>query len=301
MPKETFLPRFSFIIKRLEKSPATYTQINDYLQRESEIQGYDYTISLRTFQRDIQDINKQFKIEIANEKKGEKKYFIKSKPEIQEHSHRLLESYQMINVIEASHTFDQHVFLETRKPNGLEHFHGLLHAIKNKKAVTFSHYKFSDDILTQRSVHPLALKESQGRWYLIAAETESNKLKTFGLDRIMDLDITKIKFKENYHFNIKELFTHSFGIINLENEKPQKILMSYSYEEGQYIKNFPLHSSQKVTEENADEVIIEVNLCITYDFIMELLRHGDEVTVISPKSLIKQVKRIYSNALSKYS
>lgn len=97
------------------------------------------------------------------------------------------------------------------------------------------------------------------------------------------------------------MFLHSFGIMNLENEKPQKIRLSFAYEQGQYVKNFPLHHSQKVTEEKGDEVLMELYLSITDDFVMELLSYGEEVIVLSPKSLINQVKKIYANALSRYS
>ena len=300
MSKETYLPRFSLIIKRLEKSAATYKQIHDYLQRESEIHGYDYSISLRTFQRDIKDIYKNYKIEIANEKTGEKKYFIKSKPDDEEHSYRLLEAYQIINIIETSMDYKKICFLETRKPHGLEHFRELLHAIKNKKTITFNHYKYWEDIITEKRVHGLALKEAQGRWYLIATDTKDNKVKTFGLDRISNLTISKKSFADTYNYKIEDLFLHSFGIITLENEKPQKIHLSFTWEQGQYVKNFPLHHSQKVTEEKDNEVIIELYISITYDFVMELLSYGEEVTVISPKSLINQLKKIYSNTLKKY-
>ncbi|HET7115764.1 MAG TPA: WYL domain-containing protein [Hanamia sp.] len=299
MPKETFLPRLSLIIKRLEKSPATYKQINDYLKDKSE-DGYNYSMSVRTLQRDIRDIYKNYGIEIVNEKKGEKKYFIKSKSEMEgEVGQRLLESYQMIHIIRAAQDYKKFIFLETRKSNGTEYFGEILHAIKNKKSITFNHYKYWEDIVREKTVHPFALKESQGRWYLLAVDPGEKNLKTFGLDRISDLAISKKSFNDKYDFNIKELFLNSFGIINSENEKPQKIRLSFTYEQGQYVKNFPLHHSQKVTEE--DNEVIELFIIITYDFVMELLSYGEEVTILSPKSLITQMKKIYTSALSKYS
>ena len=218
----------------------------------------------------------------------------------EEYSQRLLESYQMTNIIEAAQDYTKYVFLETRKSNGVEHFRELLYAIKNKKTITFDHFKYWEDIVTEKTVHPFALKESKDRWYLIAIDTKDEKLKTFGLDRISDLTISRKPFQDKYDFNIKELFLHSFGVINLENEKPQRIRLSFSYEQGQYVKNFPLHHSQKIIEED-EEVIIELFLSITYDFVMELLSYGEEVTVLSPKSLITRMKKIYTSALSKYS
>jgi predicted DNA-binding transcriptional regulator YafY len=44
--------------------------------------------------------------------------------------------------------------------------------------------------MTSRKVHPLALKESKDRWYLIAIDTKI-KFKIFGLDRINYLDVAK--------------------------------------------------------------------------------------------------------------
>jgi predicted DNA-binding transcriptional regulator YafY len=39
---------------------------------------------------------------------------------------------------------------------------------------------------------------------------------------------------------------------------------------------------------------------VTYDFIMELLSHGDTVKVIKPRKLATQVKRVYESALNLY-
>ena len=291
MPKEIFISRFSLIIKRLERGPATYEQIARYLQDESAIQDKDFNISLRTLQRDIKDIYTQLSIEIVNEKKGDKRYFIKSRPETEGQSQRLLESYQVINAIHAAQNFSAIVFLETRQPKGLEHFYGLLFAIKNKRIVNFHHYKYWDETITKRTVHPLALKESQGRWYLIAVDTKDNYLKTFGLDRIANLDIVKTKYRETYDYDLKELFAHSFGIISLDDEKPQVVRLQFSYEQGQYVKTYPLHASQILIEENSKLVIVELVVFITYDLICELLSYGEELVVLGPDKLRKVIKK----------
>lgn len=300
MPKETYLQRYSIIVKRLEKSPATFEQIARYLEEVSDIEDKELNISLRTFQRDIRDIYKQMGIEIANEKKGDKKYFIKSRPEIPGHSERLLEAYDMVNVLKASQDNLQHVFFETRKPAGLEHFSGFLYAIKNKKTVGFTHYNIWQDMLTDRTVHPLALKEARGRWYLIAVDKKDDKLKTFGLDRISDLDISKASYKVKYNYDLKGLFAHSFGIMYDTAQAPPVIQLSFTYEQGKYIKTYPLHHSQKIIEDTEDEVLVELTMIITHDLIMELLSYGEDMRVVAPASLIEQVKGIFNNVLVKY-
>lgn len=53
MSKREAINRYSLIIQRVRKAPATFQDISEYLARESEIQGYDFNISKRTFKREL--------------------------------------------------------------------------------------------------------------------------------------------------------------------------------------------------------------------------------------------------------
>ena len=110
------------------------------------------------------------------------------------------------------------------------------YAIQNKRIIKFQHYKYWDETLTQRTVHLLALKESQGRWYLLAIDTKDSKFKTFGLVRMSELDITKLKFKEKYSHDINKMFSNLFGILSSDNAT-ENIQLAFAYEQGQYVKN----------------------------------------------------------------
>ena len=300
MAKDTFLSRYSILLSRLEKGPASLEELMNCLERESDLHGKEFNVSQRTLQRDFQAIYEQCNIEIANERKGDRRYFIKSKPDSPEHSQRLLESFQMTSIISSAQNFSNAVFMESRQPKGLEHFHGLLHAINNKLIITFDHHKFWDDVITNRKVHPLGLKEAKGRWYLIAVDCKDQKTKTFGLDRIENLDISKTKYREKYTINLKNSFTHSFGIINFENEEPSKVKLEFTLEQAKYVKAYPLHHSQVVIKDE-EVVVIELTVYPSYDFIQELLSFGNEVKVLAPLSLVRDIKKMLANALKQYS
>jgi len=291
MAKETFFTRFTLIIRRLEKGPATFEQIAHYLETESDIQDKDFNISIRTFQRDIKDIYEQLNYEIVNERTGDKRYYIKTRPETNEQSKRLLESFQLIQALRAAQHFTDKVYWETRKPNGLEHFEILLFAINNKRAVHFSHYKYWEDVVKERVVHPLGLKESQGRWYLLAVDTTDRRLKTFGLDRISELEVQEKPYREKYAYDLKNQFNHAFGILVADEQEPEMVQLKYEFEQGQYVKNYPLHPSQKVIRDDGNEVVIELMVYITYDIIQELLSYGPELEVLKPLSLRKEMKK----------
>jgi predicted DNA-binding transcriptional regulator YafY len=62
----------------------------------------------------------------------------------------------------------------------------------------------------------------------------------------------------------------------------------------------PLHHTQEVIANNEKELRIKLKLCITHDFIMELLSYGDTLKVIKPDILIDEVKVAHQNAFKQY-
>lgn len=56
MSKKESLIRYNLIIKKLRKFHATFEEIMAYLAFESALQEYDFNVSKRTFQRDLNDI-----------------------------------------------------------------------------------------------------------------------------------------------------------------------------------------------------------------------------------------------------
>jgi len=303
MKKDFFLTRYSLIIRKLESTPVNYVQLEDYLLNSFEFQDAGVTCySIRTLQRDIKEISRLFNIFIHNKKKGDNRYYIESSPETEtdEYNQKLLESFQVSNTLNLHPEFSDYIFFETRKPTGLNHFYDLFFAIRNKRIITFEHYNYETRMMSARKVHPLALKESKDRWYLIAIDTKDKKLKSFGLDRIHFLNVLKSKFKEKYKINLKEHFRNAFGVMNLEDNKPEKIILKCSRHQGEYIKSFPLHRSQKVIDENPGELFFEFFLHPTYDFMQEILSFGDKATVLEPIHFAYEVKARLKTALEKY-
>ena len=303
MRKDFYLTRYALIIKKLEAAPATYKQIEDYLLSSFQFQDAGIkSYSIRTLQRDIKEISGLFNLTIHNKKKGDNRYYIESRPvmEVDEYNQKLLESFQVSNALNIHPDFAEFIFFETRKPTGLEHFYDLFFAIRNKRIITFEHFNFKTRLMSERKVHPLALKESKNRWYLIAVDTKDEMLKSFGLDRIQYLDVTANSFREKYNYDLKEHFRYAFGVMNLSEQKPQKIVFKCSKEQGEYIKSFPLHYTQMAIKKNNKEVFFELQIHPTYDFIQEIMSYGKEVTIVEPKDLVDCIKSIYKICLDNY-
>jgi predicted DNA-binding transcriptional regulator YafY len=164
---------------------------------------------------------------------------------------------------------------------------GILYAIQNHLQLSFTHTKFWDMEITERTVKPLAIKESQHRWYLIAWDNNTEMIKNFGFDRITNLRFLDKKFKP-MNVNIEEKYKHAFGVETYS--EPQKIILEFTWQQGNYIKSFPLHSSQKIIKDSDDKLVIELFLHPTNDIAMELLKYGAEVKIIEPESLRNDIK-----------
>jgi proteasome accessory factor B len=300
MSKKQFLKRYSLIINKLRKNASSFEEIQKYLVEQSINDEESYEISIRTFQREIKEIASTHGIEISyNRSQGVYEIVYDGN---EERNERLMENFEIIDALKISTHLSNHLILEKRKPLGTNNMNYLIHSIKNRNEISFSYSKYWTEELvdTQRKVQPLALKEARYRWYLVAKDMKDNRIKTFGLDRISTLEITNLKFIFPENYNPEEIFRNSFGIINDDHKEPQKIVLSFSFEQGKYIKSLPLHHSQKELNSDESEYRVELFLQPTYDFVMELLSIGAEVKVIEPESLKKEMIEKLEATLMRY-
>lgn len=298
MSKREAISRYNLIIKKLRKCSASFSEIADYLSLESELQSYDFNVSKRTFQRDLEDIRSIYNIDIQYDF-SRKVYFIdfEQQPEVNE---RILEAFDTFNALNITDRLSNHIHFEKRRPQGTENLYGLLHAIKNQVQINFTYQKYWEDELTERIVEPYALKEFKNRWYVLANDLKDNQVKSFALDRLTDLEITKRKFQFPIDFNINDHYKYCFGIISPNGHKPQEVVLSFDPFQGKYIKSLPLHESQQILIDNEEELRVKLTLFVTHDFFMELLSYGENLKVIEPESLIKDIKNSLQTTLKQY-
>jgi len=275
---------------------ATFAEICDYLDRESDIRGEDFSISKRTFTRDITEIGEIYGIYIKYDFSA-RNYFIEEEFDT-EIENRRLEAFDIFNALKVKERQEKHIFLDTRQASGTEHLYGLLHAINNRLQITFDYQPYYQKEAVERLANPLAIREFKYRWYLFAENRE--RIKCYGLDRMAGLQILNSHFEMPAGFDLAEQLKYSFGIISPNAEQPCEIVLSFDPFQGHYIKSLPLHHTQQILVDNDEELRISLRLYLTHDFLMELLSFGDTMKVIQPQELIDELKAVYENALKKY-
>lgn len=298
MSKRESITRYSLIIKKLRRSPASFEEIADFLSLQSELEEYNFNISKRTFQRDLNDIREVYKIDIQFDK-SQKHYFIEydEHPEINE---RILEAFDTFNALNMSDRLSNDIHFEKRKPQGSEHLLGVLHSIRNNLKLRFSYHSFEGEETTDRNIEPYALKEFRYRWYIVGKDLKDNKIKTFGLDRITELTISKQKFEPPTGFNVNDYYKHCFGIISPNAPEPSIVELEFKPKQGRFIKSLPLHESQQIITDTPEGLVVRLKVYLTYDFVMELLSYGGNVKVTKPAKLKEQVRLAHEEGYSVY-
>ena len=293
------------ILKKLKSKPySSFEEITNYMENQIDyLQMRDDTLNIgfskRTLQRDLKEIRNIFGIDIEYSASA-KGYYISQDEIGNMNFERMIEAFDMFNSLNLAQDLKPFIHLESRRPQGTENIYGLLHAIKNKLQIKFTYKKFWEEESSQRHVEPYALKEFKSRWYIMAKDTGDAMLKSFALDRLSNLEITKAHYLQANLSQVEENYKYCFGIISPNDEVPQEIVLSFTPLQGKFIKTLPLHSTQQVIKDTEEELQIKLKLFITYDFIMELLSHGENVRVIQPKALIKEVKQGLQDALDQY-
>lgn len=288
MAKVGFYKRYLYIIDRLTTVPSNFSDLHKHVMTklENDDLGNNFEYSSRTFDRDKKDIADLFGILIQYNRK-DKVYYIDE--EIEDPSvARMIEAFSIHQALKEGNKLSPSIYLEKRKVTGTHLINGIVYAIQNRFLISFTHTKFWDMEISQRSVKPLAIKESEHRWYLIALDDKDGTVKNFGFDRITDLKISDTTFKP-VDFNIDKKYEHAFGVETYE--AAQKIVLSFTWQQGNYIKSFPLHYSQKILKDTEKELLIELYIHPTNDIVMELLKYDTNVKVISPVSLQNEIKK----------
>ncbi|WP_164123078.1 helix-turn-helix transcriptional regulator [Sphingobacterium sp. xlx-130] len=291
--KETLI-RHNLIINKLRRSPLTWKELDAYLKRESEIQDLKLDFVQRTFQRHINDILEIYGVSIKSDR-STRRYYIEAD---EGHVDRSMQAFDILNLLRMGDNSSNVVLFERRRPMGTEHLAGIFHAIRNNLLLKFEYQKYYEAEAEQRKLLPLAIKEAKNRWYVVGQDLDRNAMRVFAVDRMSKLDFGKKQPASRFAKNVELYFKNSFGVLlATEDQEVENIVLSYSSFQGNYIKSMPLHESQKILVDNADEVRISLNLYVTRDLIMEILSVGAQVKVLAPQSLVDLVREEHKRAM----
>ncbi len=274
-----------------------------------------FEVSIRTIQRDMESISmagvpivsntgssggysilSSFKLENQFIKRDDYKIIIMALKSL----NTGYESKQLEHIIDKYLTltgdFSQNVFWDygvSREDNRVQKNNKLIeHSINDMTQINFD-YKNVSDILSHRTIQPLALRFQWYGWYLFGFDLSKNDYRTFKIARIQNLETTGIKFRNNADVeellrmndiaymktceNIK-VWCHKDSISILEEYFPDEERVAF--EDGHYIMNLHVPPNERLWQ-------------------ALLLSMGDKVKIIEPEyyrdKLIEAALKFLSN------
>ena len=91
--------------------------------------------------------------------------------------------------------------------------------------------------------------------------------------------------------NLDEYFSQVVGVsVNIKAKK-EKVVLKVGYPDAEYMISKPLHSSQKIIEQNDNYVLIEMSLIFNYEFETALLGFMNNCQIVEPKILRNKIEK----------
>jgi predicted DNA-binding transcriptional regulator YafY len=122
----------------------------------------------------------------------------------------------------------------------------------------------------------------------------------YALDRINHLHATDETFEMPRDWTAKDFFDDCFGIIADQTIEPQTVKLKVSAGQANYIRDLKMHESQEEIERNEECSIFTFNLRPTFDFQQEILWNGEDMEVLEPEWLRKEIAGKIKRMWNKY-
>lgn len=192
-------------------------------------------------------------------------------------------------------------FEQNLELKGLNYLAPLIDATTHHKVlkIVYRNYKEGADEKTVIA-HPYYVKQYNNRWFLMALDDSKRYISNFALDRIMSVETTdKIRFIDNTNIDFEHYFDDVIGV-TIPKEDVKKIIIELQLTPNQYpyVVSKPLHSSQRIIDE--DNRIITIEVRPNYELDHHILSLGPDITVLSPESYRTHIMRKIQDNLNKY-
>lgn len=253
----------------------------------------------RSFLNHIKAIEAQMGICIVCDRRDGYRYYIKEDETPSGVTGWLMESMAVSNTVSESRDLAGRIMLE-RIPSGHQHLQTIIDAMHNGTVISIQHLSYWRTEPTIREIHPYGLRLADRRWYLIGYVEEYKEVRVYGLDRIIDIDITERRFEFPKDFDLEKFFEGCCGVIRQGDIQTVRIKVTDNQQK--YIDSLPLHESQRLIERNDEKnyAIFEYRVRPTMDFIMKILAYGSSVEVIKPLQLRQKVMDTVLKMENKY-
>ncbi|HKM39548.1 MAG TPA: WYL domain-containing protein [bacterium] len=166
-------------------------------------------------------------------------------------------------------------------------FQQIARCLKNKKTVNVTYYTASRDAISTRKIDPYHLRCYKGAWYLIGYCHNRQEVRTFALDRIRKLDVTKRHFQRQPEFSLDDYLRYSLGIER--GLKPDQVVIWFDAHSARFVKERVWHPTQELVAQEDGSILFKAVLSGLGEVKRWVLSYGSRAQVIKPAHLRAEI------------
>ena len=299
---------YIWLVETIHKArKITFSEIQKKWLRSSLSEGAELTRS--TFNRHKDAIQDMFGIYIECDRQNGYKYYIGNDNVLENDSVQnwLLSTLSVNNIISESLSIQNRILLQP-VPAEDGYLGMVIEAMKKNGRIAVDYRKYGTDRSNHLNFEPYCLKLFKQRWYVLGhfhrdATEEKSEVDYFGMfsfDRILNMEITDVKFKIDPDFDAQDFFEECYGVLVGDDTNAERIVIrAYGYERF-YLRDLPIHKSQHEIGQGEDFADFEFYMRPTIDFSGHLLSRGNQIKVLKPKWLADEIRGMHLEAAALY-
>jgi len=167
-------------------------------------------------------------------------------------------------------------------------FKAILEGCLKKKCLSFTYYSPATEEKSERTVKPYHLFNYMGTWHTIGYCHLRKDIRDFALSRISEAKVLTESFKIPDDFEFKKYFLSTFGLYKGKSTK--EVTLRFTPEKSKWIKDQIWHKDQKARYLKDGSLELSFPVSDFSEITREILKHGDAVEVIKPKTLRDLIK-----------
>jgi predicted DNA-binding transcriptional regulator YafY len=152
----------------------------------------------------------------------------------------------------------------------------------------------------EQEIYPQGFVFHNGSLYLIAWSVRRSAIRTYKMDRIESVQLTKLTAVVPEDFSLADWLEHSFGIFQSGSGVLQTIRIRIAREAARYVQESRWHKSQKFEAQSDGTLLAEFRLTDTQEIKRWIMSFGPNATVLEPKELAEEIKNDLMGMIQAY-
>ena len=294
-------------IRKAGDDGITFAEINEKWLEAELSEGVELARS--TFNRHKDAIEDIFGLIIDCHRLNGYRYFISNEEVLGEDSIQnwMLNTLTVNNIIGEALTLQDRILLQPAPVEG-DYLKMVIEAMKKNVKLAVDYRKYGDDEPRHLTFEPYCIKLFKQRWYIlghfhrnaIADRPEVGYFGVFSFDRILNMSLTDDKFQMDPSFNAQAYFEECFGVLANDDTVAQRIVIRVFGDERFYVRDLPIHKSQRVIGQGEDYTDFELFMRPTIDLSTHFVSRSFLIKVLEPQWLADEIHHMHMQAVLMY-